>query len=73
MNKQTIYYKSFEIEIEYDDISDEWIATGREYGSSFVLANTDRDTCLNQMKEEIDMLITSRYLNRLGMEGFSEH
>ena len=73
MNKQTINYKGFEIEIEYDDISDEWIATGKEDGSSFVLANEDRDTCLSQIKEEIDMLITSRYLNRLGREGFSEH
>ena len=73
MNKQAIYYKGFEIEIEYDDISDEWIATGKEDGSSFVIAHENRDMCLNQMKEEIDMLTTSRYLNRLSREGFSEH
>lgn len=58
MNKEVIYYKGFSIELQYDEIGEEYIATCKcKVIGTLVISGNTRESCIRDMEMELDSLL----------------
>lgn len=55
-NKEVIDYKDLFIEVQYDEIDEDYIATCRTPIGNLVISGNTRDECIRDIKLEIDGL-----------------
>ena len=56
MNKEVIEYKGLSIEVQYDEIDEDYIATCRTPLGNLVISGNTRESCIRDIKLEIDGL-----------------
>ena len=57
-NKEVIEYKGLTIELQYDEIGEEYIATCRCKGiGTVVISGSSKESCVRDMERELDSLL----------------
>ena len=57
MNKEVIDYKDLFIEVQYDEIDEDYIATCRTPIGNLVISGNTRESCIRDMEMELDSLL----------------
>lgn len=56
-NKEVIDYKGLSIELQYDEIGEEYIATCRCNVGTVVISGNTREECIRNIQIELDALL----------------